>query len=304
MIAPLGWPRPRVTGTGRGAAGVEGEAADGNHAAFSHPGLVEFFTSGRCRPQDLYPSERRFLPWLAGRARTVLDVGCAAGGFAGIWESLAPGVSYTGTDVSPELIEVARETHPDRRFEVADAVGGLPFDDRSFDVVQALGWMHWEPRYREAMAELWRLTAGSIFFDVRLRPPGAGSVLGRQRLAYGSDEWDGSTDTPYLVVDLVELVDDLLVLCPARILAYGYLGQPDDLVVGIDGEVCFTTVVLERGDEDGDGSVVIAAELPWPVPERDGVVHVTSLSDLVLDEETSAEGVSGGVRAVSKKGAI
>jgi hypothetical protein len=30
-----------------------------------HSQLVDFYTQARCRPDDLYDSERRFLSWLA-----------------------------------------------------------------------------------------------------------------------------------------------------------------------------------------------------------------------------------------------
>src|SRR5688572_479814 len=115
-----------------------------------HPDLVDYYVSHRCRPEDLYPSEERFLPELARAASSVLDVGCGAGGFLSIWRHFNPTLVYTGIDASAGLIEAASEQHPGVEFLVADGAEPLPVADRSADVVAALGWLHLEPRWRDA----------------------------------------------------------------------------------------------------------------------------------------------------------
>jgi len=236
---------------------------EGEGSAFAHPELVEFFSHGRCRPEDLYPSERRFLPWLAARTGSVLDAGCAAGGFADIWRHFEPTVRYVGTDVSPPLVEAARRLRPEHRFDVADTVDGLPFSDRSFDTVQALGWLHWETRYEQALVELWRVAADRLFFDVRLRPSGSGTMVGEQRLAYAG-EWDGETRTPYVALDMDEFLGLVAGLRVGRVLGYGYEGPLDGSVVGVPDPVCFATFVLERSGP-ADGEVPLVLEVPWEV---------------------------------------
>src|SRR5260370_26500151 len=133
-------------------------------SSFEGDELVEFFTSHRSRPEDLYPSEARFLPGLARSARSLLDVGCAAGGFVDIRRTYNPGLRYTGVDLSTALVETARARHPDAEFLVGDCSEGLPLPDAAAEVVAALGWLHWEPRYGTALAELWRLTGHSLLF--------------------------------------------------------------------------------------------------------------------------------------------
>ena len=92
----------------------------------------------------------------------MLDVGCAAGGFAEIY---APTTrrSPTRARTFERLLEAARALHPEAEFVEADAIEGLPFGKRTFDVVQALGWLHWEHEHRAALRELWRVSrrAGS-----------------------------------------------------------------------------------------------------------------------------------------------
>ncbi len=65
----------------------------------------------------------------ATRGGTVLDVGCAKG--AEIRQLFDPAL-YLGVDISPQLIDLARELNPGFRFLQADATR-LPFADDSFD---------------------------------------------------------------------------------------------------------------------------------------------------------------------------
>lgn len=229
-----------------------------------HPDLVEYYTGHRTSPGELYPSERRFVPWLASEAGSLLDVGCAAGGFADVWRHWNPELRYTGVDVSEGLVQAARRLHPDSAFEVADCAEGLPFADESFDAVQALGWLHWEPRYEDALAEMWRVTAGRLFFDVRLRAGSGEDLRAEQRIAL-SGEWDGQTTVPYMCLDWERFAAFLLGMRPAAVLAHGYLGEPSDTVTGVQGEICFATLVLERGTSR-TGAPLVCTALPfsWP----------------------------------------
>lgn len=229
-----------------------------------HPDLVAFYSSQRNAPEDLYPSERRFLPWLARDADTVLDVGCGAGGFAAIWDHFHPGIAYTGVDASANLIDAARRLHPKAAFEQADGSQPLPFADGAFDVVAGLGWLHLEPRYRSALPELWRVTGRRLFFDVRLQTERPGDVQGRQRLAL-SGTWDGATEIPYIAVAWADFAAALLALRPAIIRGCGYAGPPADTVSEMPVPVSFATFVLERGADDGaDPDVLLDLPLGWP----------------------------------------
>jgi SAM-dependent methyltransferase len=225
-----------------------------------HPDLVEYYASHRGRPEDLYPSEERFLPELARNADSVLDVGCGAGGFFAIWRHFNPAIRYVGVDASQALVDAGRRLHPEAEFLLGDGARPLPVEDRSAGVVAALGWLHLEPRWRGALPELWRAADGHLFFDMRLHR-GEGDLEGRQRLAL-SGEWDGRTTIPYLAASWPEVAARLTDLGPVRIRAYGYEGPPADTVSGMTS-VCFATFVLERGD----GPLRVECELPYEWPE-------------------------------------
>lgn len=237
--------------------------SDGAPDWADHPDLVAYYETHRNQLSDLYPSERRFLPWLAASADSVLDVGCGAGGFAQAWRACRPSISYTGVDVSDPLVTAARGAHPEHEFLRADCADGVPLADGSADVVSAMGWLHWEPRYADALAELWRLTGRYAFFDLRLVDGPGPDTSAVQRLALTAD-WDGRTTVPYICASWPRVAELLLGLEPARILAHGYWGHPADTVIGVDSEICFATFVLERGERGRCPEVALDLPLQWP----------------------------------------
>lgn len=224
--------------------------------AFEQEELVEFFTAERNTISDLYPSERRFLGWLAQSHESVLDTGCAAGGLADVWRAYNPSITYRGVDVSTRLVDAARRLRPELEFLVGDPAEGLALPDSAADVVQALGWLHWEPRYRAALEELWRLAGRALFFDVRLDATAREDAIGLQHIV-------GGGTPPYVVVAWQPFLDLLLSLRPAAILGYGYEGAPAPDAEGVPDTVVFATFVLRRGDAAAT-DVCIDAPLPWP----------------------------------------
>jgi SAM-dependent methyltransferase len=65
-----------------------------------------------------------------GAGTTLLDIGCGSGYAARMAAAL--GATVTGIDITPELIEIARERVPSGDFKVAP-MDSLPFRDGSFD---------------------------------------------------------------------------------------------------------------------------------------------------------------------------
>jgi len=244
-----------------------------------HPDLVEYYGSHRNRADELYPSERRFLPWLAAGAESIVDVGCGAGGFSAVWRSYNPALRYTGVDISGGLVQAARARHPEHEFIRADCAEGLPLVDGYADLAVALGWLHWERRPALALSELWRVSRRHLFFDLRLHP-GSADICATQRLAL-IGEWDGRTTVPYICASWPRIAELLVGLAPRRILGHGYWGKPADTVIGVDGELCFATFVLEHANSGDDQPPQVALDLPLRWPARlQQVVEVISRSGL------------------------
>jgi len=68
---------------------------------------------------------------------SVLDVGCNTAYLARV---IPPNVDYVGLEVVPEIVDLARRLHPERRFEQCDVEGAWPASvtERRFDHVALL----------------------------------------------------------------------------------------------------------------------------------------------------------------------
>jgi SAM-dependent methyltransferase len=71
------------------------------------------------------------------RPRRALDVACGTGIATSELVARWEGLNVIGVDISPRMIDEARELVPAARFEVA-SVHRLPFEDAEFDLVTAL----------------------------------------------------------------------------------------------------------------------------------------------------------------------
>jgi SAM-dependent methyltransferase len=69
--------------------------------------------------------------------KKVLDYGCGKGDLYGYAKEHGIDIDYTGLDINPELVKLAKEKHPDAAFGVADAEEA-PLGER-FDIVFICG---------------------------------------------------------------------------------------------------------------------------------------------------------------------
>lgn len=96
----------------------------------------------------------------------ILDVACGNGRH--LIEFLKLGFPCTGSDLSKDLIEVARNRTNKIEFYVAD-MRHLPFDDDSFDLVVSMftsfGYFETDKEHVDTLKEWRRVTRGHIFVD-------------------------------------------------------------------------------------------------------------------------------------------
>lgn len=97
----------------------------------------------------------------------VLDVGCGFAHLADYLEARFDAVRYTGIDLTPSVLDVARQRRPDLDLRLVDLMS-LPTDDR-YDVVFANGIFYLlgqeaPVRMRAMIARLYELAAEAVAF--------------------------------------------------------------------------------------------------------------------------------------------
>lgn len=266
---------------------------DKNYGAWAHQDILNFYTNERCSVEGLYDSERVVLEPAVRACVSVLDVGCAAGGFYPILNALRPGIRYVGVDTSAAMIETARQRYPDARFEVRDGAAlGVP--EAAFDLVFCTGVLLHNPNYREMIAELYRAAAVGCVIDLpRLTAMpytfdrvSAYTVL-KQRFGIQEGTLDAQqTTVPYIVAQAQPIVEFLcrgLHPKPRAVIAVGYYGDVHPAVVLPFRRACFCVVYLAKGSDEARRTRVLL-DLP------EDIRATISLADVEL--------VAGGRAAV------
>jgi len=106
-----------------------------------------------------------------------------------------------------------------------------------------------------------------FFFDVRLTQADK-VIVTTQKLSFNG-EWDGSVATPYVVAPWKSFASLLEFFKPVSILGFGYWGKPAETVVNFDGQVCFSTFVLEKSFRTNQARICpqVCLDLPFEWPE-------------------------------------
>jgi SAM-dependent methyltransferase len=214
---------------------------------------IAYYRRHRRAAADLYPSERFFLPGVVQRVQSVLDVGCAAGGFNRVVKEFNPRIRYVGVDVTSSLIEAARADHPDAEFMVGDGVhfGSPP---ESYDLVHASGVLHLNLRYKDIIAAMWTQARRFLLCDLRLRK-GAGET-GRMVLPFGEGE---KTLLRYIVLDVDDAVGLFTSLRPrpSSLLVKGYPHRASPAAGLVNPDVHMAFFLAEKGLPAGNMRVEV-----------------------------------------------
>jgi SAM-dependent methyltransferase len=199
--------------------------AEHNAQAWGH--VVDFFDHERATTAQVYASEWFFLKELLREGISVLDVGCAQGGFAGVLAEHLTDFHYTGIDISAEMIAKAKARHPDSEFHhVAESDWGV-LADRRFDLVLVLGILHLHESWRDTIARAWSHTAGTLLLDLREYegPTIEDKAISSFRMDFGSSANGAVVTLPYIVVNAGEALATVRHATPGatRTAHYGYL---------------------------------------------------------------------------------
>lgn len=199
-------------------------------ASWSQPGVIDFFARERGATGDVYPSEWFFLKDHLKEGISVLDVGCAQGGFAAILSEHLKDFSYTGVDISPTMIEHAKARHPRQRFFCRAEGDFSPIEGERFDLVLVLGILHLHESWRKTLAQAWSCCRGALLFDLRETE---GPTLEDKSISWFGMDFSGDaeraeTRLPYIVLNAGEALGEAIRLTEgaARLSRFGYRHPP------------------------------------------------------------------------------
>ena len=236
--------------------------ADRRVNAWSQPSAVEFYAEHRHDADDIYPSEKVFLPRVLFPGAKVLDVGCASGGFFNVMRSMEPTIDYTGIDIAEPSIKLAREKYPEARFELTDGFT-TPFADGEFDLVHCTSVLNNEPRYRELIPEMYRVANRFLIVDMRLLKDVSDEVRKAEYKIQFEGEFEGVT-VPYVICDADEVIDFILTLNPSpqAIRGHGYFHTVSEMAETSISEVCMAMLLIQKPQGEAGSTELDLGDLP------------------------------------------
>lgn len=219
-------------------------ADEKNASVWSRPVIVDYYDTHRRTSKDVYSSEWIFLKDHLRAGMSILDIGCAQGGFAGIIAECLKDFSYTGVDISETMIGKARAHFPQHRFGVVKPSGeGIPAGE-IFDLVICLGILHLNVSWREVVSNAWKHTGKSLILDLRLS---AGKTIEDKQVSYfimdPAAKETSSEHLPYNIINISDATADVIRLCEGnkKIFQYGYTHPVSEFTIGPVKQVLMTT---------------------------------------------------------------
>jgi SAM-dependent methyltransferase len=205
-----------------------------NSEAWNQSNVVNFFNKHRMDASDVYPSEWFFLNELLQENISILDIGCAQGGFATIIGKKLRNFSYTGLDISQNMITQAKLKHPKHNFHhiKENDYSILESDGGMFDLTIVLGILHLHETWRETIKKAWLYTSGALLLD--LRESFEETVEDKEKSYFGMDingKNEGYSGVlPYNIINASEALSTISSICvgATKISRYGYTTIPSD----------------------------------------------------------------------------
>jgi SAM-dependent methyltransferase len=158
------------------------------------------------------PATRGLLPDLDGEC--VLDAGCGPG--VTTRELREGGACPVGVDVSPRMLELARERNPRVGFVRADLGSALPFADGAFDGVHSSLALHYVRDWSALFAELARVSRPGGWLVCSTQHPFAdfdrlgGDYFAVTRVSEVWDSFGEAVDVPFYRRPLEAVLNPLL----------------------------------------------------------------------------------------------
>ena len=218
--------------------------------SWSSEGVVRYFSFNRNKEADVYNSEKYFLDRFMRSNMSVLDFGCAAGGFLNVLTSVY-GIeekNYHGVDATPEMLAVARRRFPLAKFHIS--LEPLLEQNCSFDFVYSFGVLHMILDWKENIERLYSLTSKYLGFDLRIYKDGP-TIQDIKKSYQTLQYFEGQKNAgrvPYVILNDHEALATLNAIMQKddELLQYGYENAVSETVTSPYKKVYMTSFCIVK----------------------------------------------------------
>jgi|TARA_B110001450_G_C17640780_1_gene489215 SAM-dependent methyltransferase len=221
-----------------------------NAESWNQPNVVSFFDINRTTTSDIYPSEWFFLKEQLKEGMSILDIGCAQGGFAGMIAEHLNDFTYTGVDISEEMISKAKEKYPQHNFHIVKENDYSKVTGK-YDVSLVLGILHLHETWRNTIQIAWNHTKSSLILDLR---EVFEETVEDKKKSYFKMDINGSNDDysevlPYNLINSGEALEIVNSICTGaeKISFYGYSQDPAKTAVTPTNKIFASVYLAQKG---------------------------------------------------------
>ena len=137
------------------------------NSSWSQKKIIKFISENRKDYDDLYLGEKILINQYFKKNFSVLDVGCAQGGFINILSQLEKKFSYLGIDYNEKMLAIAKKKKPNYKFINIKKNDFSKYINQKFDLVIIFGILHLNKDWKKIIKEGYKLTKKYLIFDLR-----------------------------------------------------------------------------------------------------------------------------------------
>ncbi len=202
-----------------------------------------FFSSERKKKNDLYLGEKFFLSKTLFENCSILDIGCAQGGFYKILKSFLKSFSYTGIDNSEKMIIRAKKKYPNANFYFIKN-NNFKLLKKKYDIVIIFGVLHLTPEWKQMLINSRNLFKKFLLFD--LRETNLKTIENNVSKSFLSFNHKKKTKIPYNIINSNEATDLIKKKFISNIYKLSYHGKISNLAKSKIRDVEFTNYCIAK----------------------------------------------------------
>ena len=202
-----------------------------------------FFSSEREKKEDLYLGEKFFLSKILFEHCTILDIGCAQGGFYKILKSYLKSFDYTGLDNSEEMILKAKKKYPQANFYFIKN-NNFKILKKKYDIVIIYGVLHLTKEWRQILKNSKKLYKNYLLFD--LRETNLKTLENNLSKSFLSFNHKKKIKIPYNIINSNEATSFLKKIFNSNIYKFSYFGKISDLAKSKKNKFEFTNYCISK----------------------------------------------------------